>query len=163
MAGMNRMFSVLRIALLDNSSERSESVERHIRQHMSIFRPDWEVQIMNAPTGASHVLEMAAGSDVLIIGNETGKPGNLIDRQLALLLRNRYRHCQVVVMTLHDELLEALHLFIDGVCEYLLVNEEFLTSLSGILNRKIHELSQREFQLNISTGNLVPLKVTNQP
>lgn len=106
---------------------------------------------------------MAASSDLLIIGNESGKTGNLIDRKLALLLRNRYRHCQVVVMTLYDELLEALHLFVDGVCEYLLVNEEFLTSLSGILNRKIHELSHREFQLNISTGNLVPLKATNKP
>lgn len=153
--------SAFRVAILDNDLIRAGSVEKHVRRYMEVLHNSMSLSLTRAMLARHATLEMAGNSDLLIIGENAGGARSPIDRDLAMILRYNFPGCQLVVLTCQNELVESIHPAFDGLCEYLLLDEEFTGSLSGIIERRIHEMIHRNHHTIDKQGYTVPLKVTN--
>ena len=153
--------SAFRVAILDNNLIRAASVEKHVRRHMEVLHNSMCLSLARAMLARRATLEMAGSSDLLIIGENAGGAGSPVDRDLAMILRYNFPGCQLVVLTSQNELVESIHPTFDGMCEYLLLDEEFHGSLSGIIERRIHEMIHGNHHTIDKQGYTVPLKVTN--
>ena len=153
--------SAFRVAILDNNLIRAGSVENHIRRYMEVHHNSMSLCLTRAMLARHATLEMAGNSELLIIGENAGGAGSPVDRDLAMILRYNFPGCQLVVLTYQNELLESVHPTFEGMCEYLLLDEEFYGSLSGIIERRIHEMIHSNHHIIDKQGYTVPLKVTN--